>query len=68
MIEDKLSIKGEVLCSCGGPVITNSGKVVMNYEERKLYCWWCNRPYDLKYAYSMRKENEIVKLPLPPIT
>ena len=62
---DKYSIKGVVLCAyCSGQVISNSGKIMLNYPEKKLYCWTCHRNYDMDYCYNLRKENEIVKIPL----
>jgi len=61
-IEDKLFIQGSVICSCGGVVISNTGKVMYNHKENKVYCWICNKEYNSDYAYSMRKENTTVQL------
>lgn len=61
-MSDSMSIQGVVLCSCGGQIISNTGKVLMNYGRRKLHCWDCDKVYDMDYAYSMRKENETVTL------
>lgn len=61
-IETQLRINGSVICSCGGVVISNTGKVMLNYKEKKIYCWRCNKEYDWDYPYSVRKENETVQL------
>lgn len=60
--EAKLRMNGSVVCSCGGNVISNTGKIMYNHKENKVYCWLCNKEYDCDYAYSMRKENETVQL------
>jgi len=57
-----LFMHGLVICSCGGTVISNTGKVMYNHKENKVYCWICNKEYNSDYAYSMRKENTTVQL------
>lgn len=56
---NQLKMNGAVNCSCGGTIISNSGKVCMeNYHY--LRCWKCNTKVDLNCAYSQRRENEVI--------
>jgi len=64
---NKLLIEGSVLCdSCGGDIITNSGKVMMGYKYmwkrtiRVLICWHCSKKFNMEKCYDIRKEGESV--------
>jgi hypothetical protein len=60
---EKLNIAGEVLCDCGGVLISNSGKVdvaLVNYN--KIRCGDCYRLWDADYAFEKRIEGKTIKL------
>ncbi len=59
-MNNKYTIKGIVLCPCGGQLISNTGKVYLNVKEHKLYCWNCEKSYDIDAVYSVREEGETI--------
>jgi hypothetical protein len=56
---EKLLINGVVECECGGQIISNSGKVIMNpiYEVK---CWRCGKSYNANEVFYERQEGKIV--------
>ncbi len=58
ILSKKLLINGIVLCSCGGCLISNSGKVKCDILNNKIYCWRCKKEYNFEKVYMQRKENQ----------
>ena len=59
--ENKLLIHGIVECSCGGILISNSGKILMSGNQfLYLKCNKCKNEYDIDKVYSQRIENKTI--------
>lgn len=56
-LSGKMLISGVVECQCGGQIISNSGKVMMN-GMGYVRCWDCLKVYDGNEAYYERKEGQ----------
>ena len=61
-LADKMFIHGVVLCSCGGQIISNTGKSMPKMETQELACWSCGKLYDMHKAYEKREEGKTVTL------
>lgn len=61
-MRDKYLMHGTVLCDCGGQVVSNTGKVIMHVQSKKLQCAKCKKLWNMDFVYSMREEGEIVTL------
>jgi hypothetical protein len=63
-VTDKLLMRGAVLCpSCGGQVLSMSGKAMLNSTDMTLACWECHAQYPMQTVFDARRENEVVTLP-----
>ena len=58
----QMTMYGIVNCSCGGNLISNSGKVICNFEKGILYCWKCRKKYNMNKCYKLRRENKAIKI------
>jgi len=58
-MQHQMSMKGSVICECGGQILSNSGKVMMN-GKGQVKCWECNKIYDGNDIYYVRQENKSV--------
>lgn len=66
-MDDIFAQSGEVLCNrCGHIVISNSGKIMLNNDMMRLHCWACDKMFDFKYCYYIRKEGQSVRIPRQP--
>lgn len=62
----KMTIPGIVRCSCGGNIISNTGKVSIVFDENDSFkyiaCWSCGKYYNANEAFYQRRENKIVEI------
>lgn len=59
-ITGSLPTTGAVLCPCGGQIISNSGKTMLNLKEKLLHCWNCETGYLANDVYFQRREGQTV--------
>lgn len=57
--EKQLKMNGVVECLCGGQIISNTGKVIIN-QDMRLKCWQCGKSYACNEVYYERKEGQRV--------
>lgn len=58
-LSEKMTINGVVECQCGGQIISNSGKTMMN-GMGYIRCWNCLKVYDGHEVYYERKKGQRV--------
>jgi Zn finger protein HypA/HybF involved in hydrogenase expression len=58
--ESKLYINGAVDCSCGGQILSNTGKIIYDSRNMKISCRRCKKLYDSNEIYYERKEGQRV--------
>ena len=63
-LEKKISIRGSVMCTCGGVIISYRGKVDMVYakEPPSIRCYKCKKIYDASYVFNQRRNKKKVKI------
>ncbi len=51
---------GVVFCTCGGQILSNSGKGYYNVKENVMHCWQCEFYYDVDAIHKERVDGQHV--------